>query len=364
MNKARIKLVLLLMFLSSYSQAEIVKLNDAQIAASGISVGPMNKATLSFGKNLPGQVVVPPAKLQIVSAPQSGMIEQLLVAAGDSVKKGDLIAFLQSPEMIAAQRDFLQSVAQLELVAQTLKRDESLLKEGVIAQRRYQESQSKFQELTAAVAERRQALKLAGMHTSDISRLEKNQQINPRLEIHSVIDGVVLDVYAEPGQRLSMSDPIYRIGMLDTLWLEIRAPLEVANDFKIGDGIHIHGQELNGKLIAIGRSVDDVSQTVLLRAEVIKNAEKLRPGQYVQVAHVVETKETRFQLPSIAIARSGDQAFVFVKVAEGFDIRPVTVHGLSGENAIISGDFTGDEQVAVSGIAAIKGAWAGLGGGE
>jgi len=368
MIRFKIRQFILIGLLSSLaltnSLAEVVTLSEMQVTSSGIAIDSMEKVSTTFGKTIPGRVVVPPAQRYVVSAPQSGMIEKLMVAVGDKVVKGQVIAHLQSPDMIAAQRDFLQSIAQQDFAGQAMTRDESLLSEGVISQRRYQQTLSRYQELAATVAERGLALKLAGMNASAIEQLEKNGKISARLKIRSPISGIVLDAQVEPGQRLSISDPLYHIGKLNTLWLEVNVPLEVVHEFKMGDRLHIHGQELDGKLIAIGRNVDEVSQTVLLRAEISKDTGQLRPGQYIQVAHVTETTEPRFQLPSKAVARTGKQSYIFVKISEGFDAKLVSVHAVSGENAIISGDFNGDESIAISGIAAIKGAWVGLGGGD
>ncbi|NOY74104.1 MAG: efflux RND transporter periplasmic adaptor subunit [Gammaproteobacteria bacterium] len=355
---------LLLSLAVTNSLAEVVKLSEIQVISSGIMIDSMDEVSTTFGKTIPGRVVVPPAQLYVVSAPQSGMIEKLMVAVGDQVIKGQVIAQLQSPDMIVAQRDFLQSIAQQGFSGQAMKRDESLLSKAVISQRRYQKTLSRYQQLAAMVAERRLALKLAGMDTSAIEQLEASGEISAGLKIRSPITGIVLDVQVEPGQRLSISDPLYRIGKLNTLWLEVNAPLEVVHEFKVGDRLHVYGQELNGKLIAIGRNVDEVSQTVLVRAKISINTDKLRPGQYIQVAHVAETTEPRFQLPSKAVTRTGKKSYIFVKIRGGFIAKLITVHATRGEHSIISGDINGDESIAISGIAAIKGAWVGLGGGD
>ena len=55
---------------------------------------------------------------------------------------------------------------------------------------------------------------------------------------------------------------------------------------------------------------------------------------------------------------------MFVQSASGFVAKPVTVHEELPEFTVISGAFRGDERIAVRGLAALKGAWQGLGGVE
>jgi cobalt-zinc-cadmium efflux system membrane fusion protein len=102
------------------------------------------------------------------------------------------------------------------------------------------------------------------------------------LALTAAIDGVVLEQGVQLGQRVEASALIYRIARLSPLWLEIQAPVDLAPTAE-GTAIKLAGSEVSGKLIAIGRAVDAASQTVLLRAEVDKGAETLRPGQVVEV---------------------------------------------------------------------------------
>lgn len=365
MKMRHVALCLSLLMAALPSQAaELIKLTPAQQQSMNIQTAGISKTTTVFGKPLPAQVVTPPAQMRMITAPQAGMLEQLNVAVGDRVSQGQPLARMQSPDLIALQRDFLQAATQLRLAGTSLRRDDSLLNDGVISQRRQQETQSRHQELSAAVEERRQALQLAGMSSAEINRLEKTKTLSPGLTVNSPISGVILETKAEAGQRLMVSDPIYRIAALKPLWLEIRAPLEQVSQLTLGATGRVQSPAVDSKLITIGRGVDPATQTVLLRAEVTNGAEQLRPGQYVQVALSASTPQTSYQVSGNAVVRSGRQTVVFVQTAQGFEARQVVVLGKRGTQTIVSGELRGNERVAITGLAAIKGAWMGLGGGE
>ena len=68
-----------------------------------------------------------------------------------------------------------------------------------------------------------------------------------------------------------------------------------------------------------------------------------------------------FSIPKSALARQGADSVVFVQRDGGFSAMPVNVISEQGEQAVVDGKFTGNEKIAVTGIAAIKGAWIGLG---
>lgn len=343
---------------------DAISFSAQQQQVLGVKVAPLTKASAVSGAALPAQVSVPPSQLRVVASPLDGMVELLLVAEGDHVRAGDVLARLQSPQLLGLQREMLQALSQQRLALSEWQRDEELFSEGVIAKRRYLETQSRYQEQSAALEERRQALRLAGMDGRDITQLEKSRQLTTVLNIRSPLTGVVLERLTDTGRRLALAEPIYRLADPSTLWLEIRTPIETARQLSDGSEVQVSGQPAKGQVIGIGHDVDATSQTVLVRARVTEGAKLLWPGQYLQASLATAATTPLYELPSAAVVRSGNKSVIFVQQASGFQAVSIQLITSQGGVAIIAGPLRGDEQVAVSGIAAIKGAWLGLGGGE
>jgi len=362
----RTSLLVLALFtaVTAMAAGDKVSFTAQQQKTLGITVAPLVKAEGVTGQLVQAQVTVPPAQLRIISASLEGMVEQLMVSEGDHVKAGEIIARLQSPQLLGLQRDLLQSLSQQRLALSEWKRDDELFKEGVIAQRRYLETQSRYMEQNAALEERRQALRLAGMDVRDISQLEKTRRMSTQLNVRAPISGVVLERMSEAGRRLAVADPLYRIADTSQLWLEIRVPIEAVRNLAIGSNVQASGQAISGKVIAVGHDVDPASQTVLVRAKVTEGIQQLWPGEYLKVSLATAATTPLYKLPTGAIARSGNKIVIFVQDKEGFTAMPVKVISSQGGTSVIEGALKGDERVAISGIAAIKGAWLGLGGGE
>lgn len=346
--------------ISNVHAADIVMTNAQQLSL-GITVSPIGKNTMISSRRFPAEIMVPVGQDRVISAPQSGLLDQLFVAAGQEVKKGQAIAHLTSPDLLSLQRDYLQALTQKNLASKSLTRDAELYKDGIIPQRRYLETQSAHEEISASLAQRKQTLRLAGMSDGGINKLSPNSGMNSGITLTSPIDGQVLEQMVTTGQRVDMAMPLYKIAKLNPLWLEIHAPLEGLPFVKIGMPVHVPKLQANGKLIAVIRSVNKADQTMHLRAEITQGTEKLSPGQIVEAEISLGPQAQHFSVPKSALVRQGSEALVFIQTKSGFSPLKVKVVFEQGDEAVVDANFKGNEHIAVSGIAAIKGTWLGLG---
>ena len=359
------KLVLLSLFIFTLIgtvQAADIVMTSAQQQSLGVTVTPIGKNTMLSSRRFPAEIMVPVGQVRVVSAPQSGLLDQLYVAAGQEVKKGQVIAHLTSSDLLGLQKDYLQALTQKKLAAKSLSRDAELFKDGIIPQRRYLETERAHEELSASLAHRKQALRLAGMSDGAIAKMSPSSGMNSGITLTAPIDGQVLEQMVTTGQRVDMAMPLYKIAKLNPLWLEIHAPLEGLPFVKIGMPVQVPKLHAKGKLIAVIRSVNKADQTMHLRAEITQGNEKLSPGQIVEAEISLGPQELHFSVPKSALARQGAEAFVFVQTKNGFHPLKVKVIFEQGDEAVVDADFKGDERIAVSGISAIKGTWLGLGG--
>lgn len=339
-----------------------VVMTKTQQQSLGVTVSPVGKNTMLNSRRFPAEIVVPVSQVRVVSAPQSGLLDQLYVAAGQDVKKGQVIAHVSSPEILGLQKDYLFALTQKKLATKSLARDAELFKDGIIPQRRYLETESTHAEASASFEQSKQALRLAGMGEAAINKISPSAGMNSGISLTAPIEGQVLEQLVTTGQRVDMATPLYRIAKLNPLWLEIHAPLEGLPFVKIGMPVQIPKLQASGKLIAVIRNVNKADQTLHLRAEITQGTDKLSPGQMVEAEISLGAQAQHFSVPKSALARQGTEALVFVQTKTGF--RPVTVKVISeqGDEAVVDAAFKGDEKIAVSGISAIKGTWLGLGG--
>lgn len=129
--------------------AAAVSAQDAQIRISQQQIENLDIKTAALVPSstvplfyAPGKVVTPADREVLVSSSQPGLVTRLAANVGDTVHKGQVLAQLRSPELVGLQQAFLTATSELHLSGLERSRDQKLLQEGVIAERRWQETQT------------------------------------------------------------------------------------------------------------------------------------------------------------------------------------------------------------------------------
>jgi len=354
--------LLLILSCASAALAQEVAITAAQAKTLGITtLAPEPQATGEIA-GLAAEVMVPNNQLHVVSTPLPGLVESVQVAVNEQVRRGQLLARLQSSALAEAQRGYLQASTQMQLARANLDRDQKLAAEGLIAESRLLSTKAGHVEASALQAERRHALRLAGMSDAAITGLQSGSAISSSVNIVAPVSGVVIEQVAQAGQRLEAYTPIYKVAQLDPLWLEIQVPLARAAGIREGAAVRVPSVDARGKIISVGRSVTPESQTVMLRALISVNAAKLRPGQYVETAvAAADTEVIQWRVPNGSLVRHQNRLLVFVKSTQGFRPVAVTMINEGAQSSVVAGELKG-AAIAVGGMSALKARLMGIGG--
>lgn len=344
---ARLSIALLALLAATAQAGGEVALTPAQRQSLGIEVQPLQAASQGSAASLPATVVVPFEQMRVVAAPVAGLLEQVNVAAGDTVKAGQVLARMASPQLLELQRDHAVARSQADLAARNLKRDEALFAEGIIAESRLSSTRASAKEAAAMEQQRAGALAIAGGGGALVAP----------------IGGTVLEQNALPGQRVEASVPLFRIGKLSPLWLEIQVPASLADVLKPGLAVAVKDSPASGKIINVGHQLGG-GQTLTLRARIDKGAESLRPGQSVEAvvatqaaqATQANAKETLWRVPTGAVVRLPEPHIFVESNKGGFLAMPVKVASEGGGDTLVGGDLKTGYRVAVKGVAALKAA--------
>lgn len=363
----RTSLLLIALTFSLYTPAYAennVKISEQNFGNLGVMLGKLQAASQVPLLTAPAKVVVPPEQEYVVSASQAGLITKLNAAIGDNVKKGAVLVELNSPDLLSMQRLYLKALSELQLGSVFYQRDKKLLQEGVIAERRWQETQAQYNAFVSEADEHKQLLQSAGMTTGDIAQLAKTHRLSSQHSLRAPITGVIMERMAAAGERIDSLAPIYRVANLDELWLEINIPQERVASLKIGDAVQIENTDITAKISLLGQSVNAENQTVLARAVIKGKQAAIRAGQRINIQIIQASDTPIFKVPNAAIAQNDNQSFLFVRNKEGFAVTPISVIGKQGEESIISGDLADGTDIAIQGAVALKANWLGLGSAE
>lgn len=335
----------------------------AQVQAAGVTTQTVGSsgAGAAAGVVLQGTVELPPQATELLSTPVAGVVQQVLVGAGQKVKAGEPVARLLSPDLLAWQRDLLQAQAQARLAASKLERDEKLHAEGIIAGLRLQETRTQNELAQVALRERRQALQMAGASTT-------GNTLQPGLTLRAAAAGTVLEVTATPGQRLDAGMPVAKLARGGQWAIALQATPTQAQSLRVGDLLAVQGCKAPARLTAIVPQVSPGNQAVQMRADFTAAEDCLRAQQFVQVTVAARTAAAppaadQVTVPAQAVVRHDGHAYVFLKTPQGFVPTAVVLGDDAAGQALVRSGVKAGDVIAVQGLAALKGAWRGMGGG-
>ena len=358
-----IALTFLFTFTTQATAVDTIPFGAKEIKLLGVELTNPAPAESSPGAPLSAKVTIPPGREIVASAPDAAIVRSIEVAAGDEVELDQPLAVLASPGLLSLQRDYLQAITEQNLSNQQLKRDVQLSEEGIVSKRRLEETRSHHHNQQLLVKEHTAALKIAGFTDKEIKELRENVTLRETVTVRSPLAGAVLEQLARIGERLEVGAPMFRIADLSQLWLEIRIPIN--KQVTKNQTVTVEGRAVNAEILVIGQSVDPGSQTFLARAEIKSGQALVRAGEALNIRLMTPKTDTKLlSLPRKAVARSGKNSYVFVRSGDQFEAREIQIQGFAGNVVLISSGLEASESVAISGVAAIKAAWQGIGGGE
>jgi membrane fusion protein, heavy metal efflux system len=353
----------------SWAAGNFIQLTQQQFDNLGIKTSKLEPASHIPLFTAPAKVVVPPANDFVVSTSQAGLVVKMNASVGDKVSKGEILGLVNSPDLLTLQGNYLKAVGTLKLASATYNRDKKLRKEGVISGRNEQEAFSLYNASIIDMNEAKQLLQFAGMTAADVKRLDSTGRFVSQISVKSPISGRVLERMVVSGIRVDAMASLYRVANLDELWLEINIPHEHISDIKIGDQVQVENTLVEAEITVLGQSVNPENQTILARA-VIKDSQSkdnpasVRVGQKVTVQVIQDTDTETYKLPDAGIAHNDGKTYVFIRDKNGFKISEVAILGKQSDGSVISGTFSGNEDIAINNAATLKALWLGLGSGE
>ena len=263
--------------------------------------------------------------LATITTKVAGWIEHLAVSAtGDEVHRGQVLAELYAPDLVAAEEEYL------------------------IASRMGAHGGNGG--LTAAALQRLRALDVPD---DEIARLRRTGVSSRRIAIRAVEDGVVIEKPVQEGMRIAPGEPLYKTAELATVWLiadvqerdlgGIRPGLKAVASF-----VAFPGQTFSGVVDFIYPALTAETRTARVRIVMPNTDRALRAAMYasVEIAIPVDPGSV-MTVPDSAVIDSGKRQLVLIAKGEGrFEPRAVRV-GVHGDNwiEILDGINPGEQVV-------------------
>jgi RND family efflux transporter MFP subunit len=305
--------------------------NDETTAPVPVEVVNIERARVSATEDVVGTVSA--RSRATISAKITGRIEELRVAPGQKVAKGELLARLDARE-IKARLDQAQAVLKQEEADRA--RFERLLKSKAVTRQEFDAVDTRFR---VAVA----GLKRAET-TLDYSK------------ISAPFDGVITRKLADVGDLLAPGKPLLEMEDTSALQLEAGVPEALVGQLSLGMKLSARAGTPEKKLTCvvdeISPSASPGSRTFLVKCTLPK-AEGVRAGQFGRVGIPVAEKET-LRIPASALVVRGQLEMVFVAVEGRALMRLVKSGRQDGDTVELLSGVEAGEQVIISGAATLR----------
>ncbi len=283
-----------------------ITLPAAAAAAAGIRTEPARRAERNAEATMaevPGQVEADPSRTAFISARGAGRLERLTAVAGDRVAADQVVAWVMSPEFLTAQNDFRQATRRAALLAG------STDSAGALA-------------LAAAARGR---LRLFGLGTAELDRLERGGEPSGLLPVTSPFAGSLVEGLMLTGSSVGAGTPIFRLIDLSGVNIAASVPERLLPGLRVGQRALVTvpaypGRQLDGRVERIKDELDPGTRTVIALIHVANPGRLLRPGMFAQIRLQVPAGTAALSgavtsVPATALVSDGEQRYVFVEVA-------------------------------------------------
>ncbi len=295
----------------------------------GVRFAPVERGPFQASIRTVGRVEIDERRVHHVHTRSEGYVEEVYADfVGKFVEKGEALASVYSPDLLATQEEYLLALDAAR---------EARAREGAVP--------SSIEELVASA---RRRLLLWKVSEAEIRELERTRTPHEALRIESPIAGVVTQRMAYHGMRVGPDDTLFDIADFSRVWVIADVYEFDLQHVAVGQDAamvlrYLPGRTWTGRVTYLSPAVDARTRTVQARLEFANEDGALKPGMFADVELGGRVEEA-LSIPGDAVLDSGARKIVFARAPEG-RLEPrevVTGARARGRIEILSGVAEGD----------------------
>ena len=344
----------------SYPQIEgKVTLGPDQVKSAGISINTVGPRQMVTTLDLPGEITADQTRVAQVVPRLQGVITDVLKKEGDRVRKGELMAVLNSRELADAKSAYLAATQQLDFTRVTVEREESLWKKKISAEQDYLEARRAYDRAELSQKLAGQMLVVLGVPSAALSSLASAPaETMARYEIRSPLDGTVTERNVTVGEAVTAEAGIFAVADLSSIWVDITVyakDIGAVHERQAATVISTDlGSEVEGRVSFVGPLVGEQTRAATARIVLPNRDGRWRPGLFVTVRLVREAATVPLAVSANAIQTFRDWQVVFVRYADSFEARPLELGRSDGLWVEVLKGLSPGEQYAAANSFAVK----------
>ncbi|MCB9781621.1 MAG: efflux RND transporter periplasmic adaptor subunit [Candidatus Omnitrophica bacterium] len=296
----------------------------------------------------------------LISSLGGGVVKEVLVDLGDEVRKGDVLAIVDSVEFGKAKADFLRAAAQVQRwqwLNDSYKEGQA---SGAIAKKEIIEAQAELDAAQVELAIAAQTLRNFGLDDQRIEKIQEGKDTDTHLEVVAPFDATLVARKAVNGENVEPGQSLFEIADLSTMWLMLSVFAEDLGELSKGMPVAFQpegekGTGVRGEITWISPNLDEKTRTASVRAELNNPDKQLRKGLFGTGVIGVHEGEQMMVVPKEAIQWDGCCNMAFVQTKEGeYQPRKVRLGDQVENGYVILAGLSVGESVATQGSYLLK----------
>lgn len=344
----------------SYAQVEgKVDFGPDQVASAGVEINTVGPRKMVTTLELPGEVKADETRLAHVVPRLQGVVTSVVKREGERVRKGEIMAVLNSRELADAKSAYLAATQRVEFTRVALEREESLWKKKISAERDYLEAKRAFDEAELTRRLTGQTLVVLGVPSGTLPGLASAPaESMSRFEIRSPLDGEVIQRNVAVGESVTAEEDIFTVADLSSIWVDVTVYAKDIASVRAGQEATVKssdlGREITGRVSYIGPLVGQDTRAATARIVLPNPGGGWRPGLFVTVHLVREETTVPLAVSVDAIQNFRDWKVAFVRYGNQFEARPLELGRSDGEWVEVLKGLAPGEQYAGKNSFAVK----------
>lgn len=324
-------LILLLQHGAVAQDSDAIALSEDALKLAEVATSVVSRIKPIKEVRLYGKVQTDERLLQTQVAHISGRIEKLMINfTGESVKKGQLLAIIYSPDLVTAQQELLEAARSKQQQPEIYEAAKEKLMQWMLTDRQ-------------------------------IESIEHSGRIKTNFEVHANTSGIVVAKRVNVGDHVAEGAVLFDVANLSKVWVQFDAYESDLPFIKVGNQISFSLQAVPGKAFTaniqfIDPVIDPVNRVAKVRVEISNRENLFKPEMFATgiIKANLDAYKDNLVIPRSAVLWTGKRSIVYVKLKsdEGalFKMQEIEIGPALGNSYVVISGLEEGEEIVTEGV--------------